>query len=226
MIESFLSILYPRLCVHCKRSLVKGENNLCSGCLESLPVNEKLGDFHELRNDVYSSFMFRNLFYFLKFYKSGITQSLLHQIKYEGNTDLAVDIGKWYGNILEKQGFRSAFDLLLPIPLHKKKLRIRGYNQSEFIARGLNKVLSSKVDLNFVRRIINNPTQTHKTRIQRQQNVEKIFSVNHYKHHLQTRILLVDDVITTGATLESCANALLEAGYKDLSFATVAYAKK
>jgi ComF family protein len=226
MFESFLSLLYPRVCVHCKRSLVRGEENLCSDCLEKLPVNERLGDFHELRHAVFSAYMFRTLFYFLKFYKSGITQSLLHQIKYEGNTELATILGLWYGNRLEKEGFRDNFDLVIPVPLHIKKLRTRGYNQSDFIANGLAQILSAEIDINFLKRDINNPTQTRKTRIERMQNVSGIFKINHTRHSQASRILLVDDVLTTGATLESCAVTLLDAGYSDLSFATIAYAKK
>lgn len=226
MIESFLAVLYPRICVHCKRSLVRGENNLCTNCLENLPVNDRLGDFNELRQDIFSSFMFRNLFYFLKFYKNGMTQSLLHQIKYEGNTDLAEDIGGWYGSVLEKEGFKNEFDVIVPVPLHKKKLRIRGYNQSEYIAKGLLKKLLSRLDINFLYRKVNNPTQTRKNRIQRLENVNNIFRVIRLKYPVRTRILLVDDVVTTGATLESCAKVLSEAGYTDISFAAIAYAKK
>ena len=226
MLESFLSLLYPRVCIHCRQSLVKGEDNLCTKCLESLPVNEHLGNFHELRNDIFASQMFRSLFYFLKFYKSGITQSLLHQIKYEGNTGLATSLGIWYGNRLEKEGFRNNFDLIIPVPLHKKKLRIRGYNQSDFIASGLVQILKAELDIKFLKREVNNPTQTRKTRIERMQNVKGIFSLNHNRYPVTSRILLVDDVLTTGATLESCASVLAGAGYTELSFATVAYAKK
>jgi ComF family protein len=170
--------------------------------------------------------MFRSLFYFLKFYKSGITQSLLHQIKYEGNTELAEKLGIWYGNHLEKEGYRNGFDLVIPVPLHKRKLKIRGYNQSDFIAAGLAKILCAERDLNFMKREINNPTQTRKSRLERMQNVKGIFRLRHTRHSLSTRILLVDDVLTTGATLESCASVLSDAGYTELSFATVAYAKK
>ncbi len=226
MLESFLSLLYPKICVHCKSSLVKGENNLCSTCLEALPINEKLNDFQELRHDIFSSFLFKNLFYFLKFYKSGIAQSLLHQIKYEGNTDLAIELGNWYGNELAKKGYKNIFNLVVPVPLHKKKLRKRGYNQSEFIAKGLVNVLGSDMDQNFLLRIINNPTQTHKNRIERMENVNNIFKLSSHRHSCDSKILLVDDVITTGATLESCARVLIDGGYSDISFATIAYAKK
>ena len=226
MLESFLSLLYPRVCIHCKRSLVRGEENLCSKCLENLPVNEHLGNFHELRHAIFSSYMFRNLFYFLKFYKSGITQSLLHQIKYEGNTELATHLGVWYGNQLEKEGFHHNFDLIIPVPLHKKKLKLRGYNQSDFIAMGLTQILSADMDIDFLKREINNTTQTRKSRLERMQNVKGVFKLKHTKHSFSSRILLVDDVLTTGATLESCASVLAGAGYTELSFATVAYAKK
>ncbi len=226
MFDSFLSILYPKICVHCKHSLVRGESNLCTSCLEKLPVNERINDFHDLRRDIFSSFLFKNLFYYLKFYKSGLAQSLLHQIKYEGNTELAEEIGLWYGSELVKKGFKDAFDLIIPVPLHKKKLRKRGYNQSEYIARGLLNVLNSEMDLKLLLRVVNNPTQTHKNRIERMENVSKIFRLSSGKYSADTKILLVDDVITTGATLESCARVLKDGGYSDISFATIAYAKK
>ena len=226
MFESFLSILYPRNCIHCQQCLVKGECNLCTECLEKLPVNEGIGDFTELKHEVYSSFLFRNQFYYLKYYKNGITQSILHQIKYTGNVKLAMDIGLWYGNLLVKEGFQNQFDILIPVPLNWKKLKIRGYNQSECIGRGLIKVLHCDMDPELLVRKINNPTQTHKTRAERIQNVRNIFQVNRNIRDVSKRILLVDDVITTGATLESCAEVLIKAGFKDISFAAIAYAKK
>ncbi len=226
MFKSFISILYPKICVHCKNSLVKGEEDLCTKCLEQLPVNDRINDFSLLRYEIISASMFRSLFYYLKFYKGGITQSLLHQIKYEGNTELAENLGGWYGDQLSRYGLKTGFDIIVPVPLHKRKLRIRGYNQSEFIARGLTKVLTSEMDTDFLKRVVNNPTQTRKGRLDRLKNVENIFKVMHSRHPIVSRILLVDDVITTGATLEACARVLLEAGYMDLSFATLAYARK
>jgi ComF family protein len=189
-------------------------------------VNERITDYQELREEIYCSQLFRSMFYFLKFYKGGITQSLLHQIKYAGNTELATLIGRWYGNILSEKGFGKQFDLIIPVPLHIRKLRKRGYNQSQYIVEGLKDSLNSKMDSKFLIRTKNNPTQTHKTRTERIENVSNIFKVNHTNYSKDIRILIVDDVITTGATLESCAKALNDAGYQNISFATVAYAKK
>ncbi|HLF33884.1 MAG TPA: phosphoribosyltransferase family protein, partial [Cyclobacteriaceae bacterium] len=154
------------------------------------------------------------------------TQSILHHIKYEGNTDLAESVGTWFGNNLRKEGFCDQFDLILPVPLHEKKLKKRGYNQSELITRGMLSPMKSVTDNGFLIRTVNNPTQTHKNRIERVNNVSNIFKVNHDKYDQGIRILLVDDVVTTGATLESCAKALYDAGYENISFAAVAFARK
>lgn len=147
---------------------------------------------------------------YLYFQKSGIAQKVIHHIKYEGRDDLAIEMGKRYG--LELKPYVSGFEIeaIVPVPLHKKKLKIRGYNQSMKLAEGLSSSLEIPV-IDGLNRNIETSTQTRKSRVQRWQNVESVFSLADHSV-INKRVVLVDDVITTGATIESCAQFLINNG--------------
>ena len=161
---------------------------------------------------------------YLHFYKSGITQRILHNFKYNHQPEIGEKLGEWYGNDLIRDGIGTEWDIVIPIPLHASKEKLRGYNQSNYFARGLAKSLEKEYSLNSVIRNKKSETQTHKTRQQRWKNVEGIFKVVAPKKLRDKHVLLVDDVVTTGATLESCGNAILNSGARSLSLATLAIA--
>jgi ComF family protein len=221
----FVSLFYPNYCLGCSSSLIKGEDILCTNCILDLP---KTNHHEEIDNPIKLRLEGRiQVSYamaFLKFRKTGITQHLLHQLKYNNHPEIGVRLGKIYGLGLNESGYSKLFDLIVPVPLHKSRVRKRGYNQSEKFAQGLSESLNILLDIDCVERRVRTSTQTRKTKIERWQNVKDVFVVSSPEKILGKRILLVDDVITTGATLEACGQKLLESGCQSLSIACLAEA--
>ncbi|MEL7005418.1 MAG: phosphoribosyltransferase family protein [Bacteroidota bacterium] len=159
------------------------------------------------------------------FVKGGRIQRIMHKLKYNNLPDLGVHLGNKFGVLLNQHGYQEKYDLIIPIPLHKIRLRMRGYNQSEKIAQGFSEAMALPMNDKVVKRIVKTNTQTNKSRLGRWKNVTKIFEIMDRKLVENKRILLVDDVVTTGATLESCAQELLDAGAQYVGIAVVAAAK-
>jgi ComF family protein len=158
---------------------------------------------------------------FLKFTKGGSSQKLLHQLKYRNKPQLGQELGLMYGKILNENGFSRFWDLIVPVPLHPLKQSRRGYNQSEKFGLGLSEALSVKFELSLVRGKFTE-TQTQKSRLERMYNVDDVFQIAPYSSITSKSILLVDDVMTTGATLSACANVLLAIGAKNVDLVTIA----
>lgn len=221
-LSDIANLIFPKVCAACGKPLIRTENEICLHCLTNLPVRLNLKT-DELHQRFYGRVLLKEAHAFLFFKAKGITQSLLHNIKYKGNKSLAVELGKRFGVACQEQGVYTTVDVIVPIPLHRSKQRLRGYNQSEQIAIGLSEQMDIPIDRTSVKRIVKTTTQTKKTRSQRWKNVDKIFHVKHLllkgKH-----VLLVDDVVTTGATLESCAQSILDAGAEEVSIGCLALA--
>lgn len=224
--EDFVTLFFPNHCLGCSNSLFKGEEILCTRCILELP---KTGYHEQIENTIKSRLSGRiPLTYamaFLKFRKTGVVQHLLHQLKYNNHPEVGVRLGKLYGKDLKEAGLDKKFDLIIPVPLHKSRKRRRGYNQSEKFAEGLSQLLQIPCDENIVERKIKTTTQTRKTKIERWENVKDVFLVKQSNKIMGKRILLVDDVITTGATLEACGQQLLNFGCTELSIACIAEAQ-
>jgi ComF family protein len=225
LFTDFISLIYPRYCLACRDGLVKGEEIVCTRCILELP---RTGYHLEQENPVYKRLFGRlPIKYgvaFLIFQKGGHVQQLLHEFKYNNHPEIGRVIGRVYGDELQKCGFSDEFDNILPIPLHPVKQRRRGYNQSEEFAKGLSESLKVPVLPDQVKRITVTETQTRKSKLRRWENVREVFSIDAKEAIHNKRILLVDDVITTGATLEACGQILLDAGCSQLSVAGMAYA--
>jgi ComF family protein len=161
---------------------------------------------------------------FLFFKKGNSVQQILHEIKYKNNIELAQFIGTYYGSILKNE--RLHWDAVAAIPLHKSKLKKRGYNQSGFIAAGLAQALGIEDISSELLRLKATETQTRKHRFERWENVEEVFALREPTVFEGKHILLVDDVITTGATLEACGKIILQAPGTKLSVASIAYASQ
>lgn len=208
-----LSIFYPNLCVACETLLHSGEEYICLICRNALPETR----FHfDTENPVYKHFWGRihlehatSLYYFRKGTK---VQHLLHELKYNGKKEIGEILGKMYGRQLMESPFYNQIDVIVPVPLHPLKQFKRGYNQSEWFARGLAASLQAKCRADVLVRMEDTATQTRKNRFDRWQNVEQVFTCESPQVVSGRHVLLVDDVITTGATMESCARALLSAG--------------
>jgi ComF family protein len=224
--EDFLALVFPKTCCLCRRSLFDFEDQLCKICIAALPVTN-----YHLRpqnNELVTKIMGLtkpNLaMSFLRFSKKGASQSLLHQLKYKNKPEIGVELGRLYGNILGQSGFSQNWDQIVPVPLHPLKKKKRGYNQSEQFAKGLSEALNIPVVLSLIR-VQFTETQTRKTRMERIENVAEVFDVDSLDEVKGKRLLLVDDVMTTGATLITCANVLLEKGSKAVDLAVIAAGK-
>lgn len=222
----FVTLFFPNHCLGCSNTLYKGEEILCTKCILELPKTK----YHEQReNTIKTRLSGRiNLEYamaFLRFRKTGVVQHLLHQLKYNNHPEVGLRLGKIYGKELVDSGLGNEFDLIIPIPLHQSRQRRRGYNQSSKFAEGLSSSMKIAWDDDVIERKVKTTTQTRKTKIERWENVKDVFLVKHPERIINKRILLIDDVITTGATLEACGHQLLNHGCAALSIACLAEAQ-
>jgi len=223
MINDFFNLIFPRLCCACNNALFKKERVLCANCVVSLPKT----NFHsDKENPVNKVFWGRvdvemaTSFYL--FSKKSRVQNLLHNLKYKGVKEVGFVVGRLMGLDLKHAEYFSQVDFIVPVPLHKNKLKKRGYNQSEWIAKGLSAAMKIPMNTACLCRKEDSQTQTKKSRYKRWENVGEIFGVSGMELDGK-RILLVDDVVTTGATLEGCAQVLLKKNCK-IYIATIAYA--
>jgi ComF family protein len=224
-ISDFTSLFFPDYCLGCSSGLINGEEILCTHCLVNLPRTGYLSvDENPIKEKFLGRLPIKDAWAFLRFRKTGIVQHLLHQLKYNGQPEVGIRLGKIFGKELKDRG-HSNFDLIVPLPLHKSRQKNRGYNQSAKFAEGLSVSLQIPLNNNCCIRLKNTQTQTKKTRSDRWENVVTAFAVNDEHAVAGKRILLVDDVITTGATLEACGHQLVKAGCKELSIACIAEAQ-
>ena len=224
LFSDFISLFYPNYCYGCKGTLVKGEDTLCTRCLFDLPkTNYHLADSSPIKERLSGRLHLDYALAFLKFRKEGIVQHLLHELKYNNRPEVGIRLGKQYGKEL-KENCIDAFDVIVPVPLHESRRRKRGYNQSSMFAEGLSESLGIAWDESISLRTSSTTTQTKKTKAERWNNVKDVFAVRNTEDIKNKRILLVDDVITTGATIEACGRHLLDQGCT-LSIACIAEAQ-
>ncbi len=222
--RNLLDLVFPNICVVCTRALVRGENILCTQCNYELPRTHF--STHE-NNPVHQLFWGRILLNHASAYfhyrKGSSFQKLLHQLKYHGKYEIGVELGRQFGYELLISPHYHTVELIVPVPLHPKKEKERGYNQSLAIAEGISQALKVPTET-IIERKIYAETQTKKSRIDRWQNVEEAFHLKHPEKAEGKHLLLVDDVITTGATLEACALSLRNLNDYQLSIAGLAAA--
>lgn len=223
--NALLSVVFPTICPCCGREVVEEEGQLCSFCLPKLPQTEQISMRGNLTED-----KFANIPNFVRgaawlYYSEPKVKNLIRQMKYQNRPMIGYHLGKVFGQRLGEAGFMDGIDLIIPIPLHPKRLRERGYNQAEYIAKGISEATSVPMDdLAHVQRLINNPHQTLLFVDGRKQNVSHVFGVNHPEELYRKHILLVDDVITTGSTLQSCIKAMTSIKGSQISVVTLAKA--
>ncbi|HKK38037.1 MAG TPA: phosphoribosyltransferase family protein [Cryomorphaceae bacterium] len=223
-LSDFANLFFPKICIGCAQPLNASEDTICIDCLIKLPRT----NYHRLEtNPVLNKFRGRiqldSASAFLYFARGNSTRSFLHHLKYSGRQDIGKRLGALYAKDLLNDGYQPP-DVIIPLPLHSSKQRIRGFNQCTSIAEGMNKYMRAEIGSDFVKRISNNSTQTKKGRFERWENVERIFSVSQPEKIVGKNILLIDDVVTTGSTLEACGHTILEAKPEKLSFLTLATA--
>lgn len=222
-----LSIMYPSVCSGCGNRLSLQENCICIFCLNSLPKTQfHLLPANKMEMHFWGRLKVEAAAAYCYFQKGGKIQHLIHQLKYKRKTELGSIIGNLFGQDLKTVFAFQHCDMIIPIPLHWRKQKLRGYNQCDFFADGLSESLGMVSVTSAVARNEMNESQTRKNRLQRWQNVENIFSVVDPKIIQNKNILLVDDVMTTGSTLEACGSALLKNGAHSICIATMAIAEK
>ena len=223
--EDFISLLFPRKCYACGSHLVRNESLICTECYVVIPRT----NYHTLTdNPVAQLFwgrcMIEKAAAFSYYNKGSRIRKLIHNLKYKGIRELGYELGRIYGLSLDSSGFMDDIDLIIPVPLHPEKKQIRGYNQSELISFGIADAAHLPVEVNSLVRTIVSATQTKRSRYERWTNVEGIFEVIDPQAIMRKHVLLVDDVITTGSTIESCVNELLKTEGVKVSVVALAFA--
>lgn len=211
-LKDIMGLFLPRVCAMCGGDLPEPLEFLCTSCRWEMPLtgfgsrvdNPVIAKLHGMLPLVNASS-------YLWFADGGDVRAMIHAFKYRGNWRYAYEAGKWYGAELRDGGLYDDVDVVVPIPLHFKKLLRRGYNQAAYIAQGMASVMNVRVDRRSVVRRRYNRSQTERSKSERWENVEGIFAVKHPANLAGKHILLVDDVLTTGATIISCARAILDA---------------
>ncbi len=225
LVSDFADLLFPTLCLGCSRSLSANEKILCIDCRINLPETKQHHEPYErdLLNKFAGKVPIAFLASFVYFKKGSIVQKLIHQIKYRGQKEAAKELAGWYGFQLKTESnLTDNMDLLVGVPLHKSRLNQRGYNQADWIAEGLSEVLAIPARTDVLIRKRFRSSQTRKNRIERWENVKTVFDVPDHQEVAGKNIIIVDDVLTTGATIEACAIELLKAGCRSVGVLTIA----
>ena len=224
--NSILHVLFPHVCDGCGSDIIDEESSLCMKCIAEMPET----NFHLHANNPIEKIFWGRLpiinataqYYFIK---ESLMQHLMHQLKYKGNKELGKQLGRLMGYDLQKTGRFNIVNYLVPLPLFPSKEKRRGYNQATILCEGIAEVMDVEILRDVIARTQFTETQTRKGRIERWQNIEGKFELMRPEKIADKNILLVDDVITTGATLEACGHELLQASPK-LSIATLCYASR
>ncbi len=221
--DDFLSLLFPRICYGCGNHLMRSEKLMCTECYVLIPrTNYHLEADNPVARIFWGRCRIEKAAAFSFYNRDSRIRRLIHNLKYKGVQEIGIELGKMYGHILLDSGFTGDIDLIIPVPLHPSKERIRGFNQSLLIAGGISEVTGVPVDARSLRRISSTSTQTRQSRYDRWKNVEGTFVVEDRLSVSGKHVLLIDDVITTGSTMESCVNELLKSEGVRVSVAALA----
>jgi ComF family protein len=225
MLKSLFNLLFPQACAGCNGSLLENEITICTHCRHDLPYTQH---HHIPENETWKKFYGRlsleHASSMLYFHKEGIVQELIHSLKYRSREDVGTLMGKIYRNDIKDNEVLKTVTDVIPVPLHPKKLRERGYNQVAEFARGIAEGLGANFNEDILLRKTYTKTQTKKNLAARAEIIGSAFDVAYTETDAGKHFLLIDDVITTGATLESCGRALLTIPNAKLSIVTIAYA--
>ena len=224
MAKYLLNLLFPKLCMGCDSLLLQNEKIICTNCNHHLPYtnhhilagNDTTKKFYGIIPVEFSAAM-------LYFHQKGIVQNLIHNLKYKKHQEIGTLLGKWYAEDLKEIAQKNNFTEIIPVPLHKKRLQERGYNQVTTFCEALSENLHINYNDKLLFRNLYSKTQTKKNKEQRNEVTKSLFDVTFTEADYDKHFLLVDDVITSGATLEACAKALLKIPNAKISIVTIAY---
>ena len=226
MFRDLVNLFFPPVCEACKSLLIDNEVVICIECRHLMPVtNFHFTNDESIKKLLYGRVKLECATALFHFSKKGLVQEMLHNLKYRGHEQIGEFLGKWLGEELKSVKAYEDVDMVIPVPLHKQKLRQRGYNQVSKFGKAIAKALNVDYNENVLIKIRNTETQVFKGRIKRFDNTQTRFAIRDANALKNLHILLVDDIITTGATIESCASLFVERGNVKLSLATMAIAE-
>lgn len=225
MIKALVNLFFPKVCYACHNTLGDNEDTICVDCRNDLPVtNFHFNDDESVKKVLYGRAKVEHGTALFRFEKKGLVQQLIHGLKYKGYEHIGFVLGNWLGGELKDIKTYNTVDIIIPVPLHKKKLKKRGYNQVAEFGQQLAKALDAEYKDDVLVKITNTKSQTTKSRLTRWTNSNELFALKNMETIDNKHILLVDDIITTGATLEACINVLNQGGNIKISIATMAIA--
>ena len=225
MLKHLINLFFPKVCAGCRSLLMTNETVLCTNCRHELPLTQYHRDpKNEAVKKFYGKIEIEHASALLYFNKKGIVQQLIHNLKYKGQEEIGVVLGNWYAEDLKELDLKSPFDIVIPVPLHKKKFKERGYNQVTTFGKTLSESLNISYDDSILYRKKYSKTQSKKNLLGRSENIENNFDVINSEENQNKHFLIVDDVLTTGATLEACSRALLKIPGAKISIVCMAMA--
>lgn len=222
MMKEIFDIFFPRICAACELTLVRNEFVVCTHCVHRLPIIPQ-NDAEELVKEYfYGRVPISHAGALLYFHKKGLTQHLIHRLKYRGDERISGFLGTWLGNYLVEKEWTKTIDFIIPVPLHKNRKRKRGYNQLTGFGKNLAQLIESEYAEDILIKAFNSRTQVFKDRFARTELHGAYFTLKNQEQIRNKHVLLIDDIITTGATMETCAKVLLTANPSKISLATMA----
>ena len=223
MMQNLINVLFPKICLGCNALLLSNENIICTICRHELPLTyHYLNPDNEAMKKFYGKVTVEFCSTFIYFQKKGIVQEMIHNLKYRGHHEIGTLLGEWMAEDLKTLPISKSFDIIIPVPLHKKRLRKRGYNQVTSFGKALSEKLEIPFNENLLHRIIYSKTQVRKSLLGRTDVKENIFEAIFTEEHHNKHFLLIDDVLTTGSTLEACSRALLKISGTKISIVCMA----
>ena len=222
-LSPLFNLFYPEVCACCSTPLLDQENLICLTCQFDLPIVDNGNYKNNLTMKIFMGRVpLERAASFLYYYQSGKAKQLIHELKYQNKQEIGNLIADWFGSQLAKSEDFKDFDCIIPVPLHRKKLKKRGYNQLTKFGKRLGELLQIDYTENLLQRVSFTHTQTKKKRLDRFQNTSSKFVLEDFKTLQNKHVLLIDDVVTTGATLEACCKELLKSDGIKISIATIA----
>lgn len=226
MFKSIINLFFPPVCAGCNSFLLTNEKVICTVCRHDIPLtNHHLN----LENDAFKKFYGRipilhasALFYF---HKKGIVQQLIHNLKYKGQEEIGTTLGQWYAEDLKNIETLASIDEIIPVPLHRRKLKERGYNQVTAFGKALSSSLNIDYNDSLLIRNVYSKTQSKKNLLGRTEGIETVFDVSFTEKDHNKHFLIIDDVITTGSTLEACSKVMLKIPGAKISIVCMAMAQ-
>lgn len=211
MINYLINLFFPKVCSGCHSLLLQNETVFCTVCRHEMPLTQyHLNPKNEAVKKFYGKIDVQFASAFLYFNKKGMVQELIHNLKYKGHQEIGTVLGNWYAEDLKELQLEIPFDAVIPVPLHKRKFKERGYNQVTTFGKAIASGFEIPFAENILIRKLYTKTQSKKNLLGRSENIENIFDVKFNESDHNKHFLIVDDVLTTGATLEACSKALLK----------------